>query len=228
MNGHLSPVTEWLLFVLLSASAVLGSYRMLRTMSMVRAGVLLMFALCSLAWIFLLLSADLIASMQIMMYVGGMLVMIMFMVMMSRDPGGAMMGIAPPEQEDKTQEGSPKDDAKQQHTGMEHVSSNRDQQGRQQDDKAVQHGAMQGMDMDMSMTHEFTRPAAVIGAVISAVLLAVIFSVSWPSAAQMQPSNSALAIGKELLDRYMVAFEGAGLLILLGVAGAVVFGRGEE
>lgn len=228
MNGYLSPVTEWLLFLLLSASAVLGSYRMLHTMSMVRAGVSLMFALCSLAGLFLLLSADLIASMQIMMYVGGMLVMIMFMVMMSMDPGGAMMGIAPPEQNDEAQKDDPKNDAKQQHPGMEHVSGNREQQGCQQDDKAVQAGAMQGMDMDMSMTQEFTRPTAVIGAVISAILLAVIFSVSWPSAAQMQPSNSALAIGKELLDRYMIAFEGAGLLILLGVAGAVVFGRSEE
>jgi len=67
-------------------------------MSMVRSGIFLMVAFSALAGLFLLLSADMLASMQLMMYIGGMLVMILFMVKMSMDPGGSMMGIAPPEQ----------------------------------------------------------------------------------------------------------------------------------
>lgn len=249
MTGHLSPAAEWTLFVVLSAGALLGAYRMLRTMSMVRSGIFLMGSFCAVAGLFLVLSADLMASMQIMMYVGGMLVMIMFMVMMSPDPGGSMMGIAPPEHEGEAKEFfcpmhpdvRSKESGKCSKCGMalqpiemkasdahpssmQRGSGNDHKRQPQSDQKEVQGG----MGTDMAMTHEFTRPAAVLGALVVAVLLAVIFSVHWPAAAEMRSANSAMIVGKELLSRYMIAFEGAGLLILLGIAGAVVFGRKEE
>ncbi len=81
--------------------------------------------------------------------------------------------------------------------------------------------------MDMSMTNEFIMPAAVAGILSSVVLLLLIFSVRWPAAMPTDGTNAALAVGKELLGRYMIAFEAGGLLILLGVVGAVIFGSQE-
>jgi len=45
----------------------------------------------ALAGLFILLDADLLAAIQIMMNVGGMLIMVLFMVMIMMDPGGEMM-----------------------------------------------------------------------------------------------------------------------------------------
>ena len=82
---------EWTLFLGLSAIALGGSAMMLLTMSMYRAGLFLMVSFLALAGMFFLLEADLLAVIQIMMNVGGMLVMILFMVMLMMDPGGEMM-----------------------------------------------------------------------------------------------------------------------------------------
>lgn len=263
MNG-LSPALEWTLFGALTTVAVGGAYRMTRTMSMVRSGIFLMASFSALAGLFLLLSADLLASMQLMMYIGGMLVMILFMVKMSMDPGGSMMGIAPAEQE-----GSPDEYSCPMHPEVRSKTAGKcpkcgmDLQpapkGNQQRDSG--HGNMQGMEkggqaggaeeghahggmpdsqmheedmqggdmsqMDMSMTHEFTKPAAVAGVLSSVVLLLLIFSVRWPKPAPTNHADAALAVGKELLGRYMIAFEAGGLLILLGVVGATIFGGRE-
>jgi NADH:ubiquinone oxidoreductase subunit 6 (subunit J)/rubrerythrin len=87
MNGLL----EWVIFIALSAVAVITATGMILTMSMYRAGLALMASFVALAGLFILLDADLMAAIQIMMNVGGMLVMVLFMVMMMMDPGGEMM-----------------------------------------------------------------------------------------------------------------------------------------
>ena len=86
-----SVLGEWILFLTLAAVALGGAAMMLLTMSMYRAGLFLMVSFLSLAGMFFLLEADLLAVIQIMMNVGGMLVMILFMVMLMMDPGGEMM-----------------------------------------------------------------------------------------------------------------------------------------
>lgn len=258
MNGHLSPTLEWFLFLSLSLMAIIFAFRMVRTMSMVRAGVYLMASFCAIAGLFLVLSADLIASMQIMMYVGGMLVMIVFMVMMSPDPGGSMMGISPPEpgvsemeQMMKTMSGNayarqhmqvmmkhqqaePKQSPSEYFCPMHHdVRSSQpgkcpkcgmQLQPGNQDGEMEQMGGM----MDMAMTNEFTRPAAILGALISAALIAAILLTSWPAAPPLGRTDSAVVMGQELLGRYMIAFEGGALLIIVGVTGAVILGRREK
>ena len=70
---------------------MLGALGMTTTMSMFRSGIFLMASFIGVAGLFILLSADLIGLLQIMMYIGGMLVMILFMLLFSMDPGGAMM-----------------------------------------------------------------------------------------------------------------------------------------
>lgn len=218
----------------------------------------------ALAGLFLLLSADLLASMQLMMYIGGMLVMILFMVKMSMDPGGAMMGIALPEQEDapdgyycpmhpdvhsilkgkcpKCGMGlQPSQKQAPQHgTGNANMhpmqgDEGSDPKGEHEHRGGMEHDEMEkenkeggGMSqMDMSMTNDFTKPAAAAGILSSIVLLLVFFSVRWPDAAPLNHANAALFVGKELLGRYMIAFEAGGLLILLGVVGATIFGGKE-
>lgn len=224
----LSPALEWTLFLVLSAGALAGASRMLRTMSMVRAGIFLMGSFCSVAGLFLLLSADLLAAMQIMMYVGGMLVMIVFMVMMSPDPGGATMGIAPPEDQKQHNSGA-RDYFCPMHPEVRSSTAGKCRKcGMQlQPSKSMQepHGAMQ---MDMAMTHEFTKIAAMLGVVISVALVVVILRAKWPAAAALDELHAPMTIGKELLGRYMIAFEGAAILIIVGVVGAVILGRREE
>src|SRR6266568_1758763 len=87
----MSGVFEWIIFLSLSTIAVVTAAGMLLTMSMYRAGLALMASFVALAGLFILLNADLLAAIQIMMNVGGMLVMVLFMVMMMIDPGGEMM-----------------------------------------------------------------------------------------------------------------------------------------
>ncbi len=87
----MSGVFEWIIFLSLSAIAVVMAAGMILTMSMYRAGLALMASFVALAGLFILLNADLLAAIQIMMNVGGMLVMVLFMVMMMMDPGGEMM-----------------------------------------------------------------------------------------------------------------------------------------
>jgi NADH:ubiquinone oxidoreductase subunit 6 (subunit J) len=87
----MSGLIEWALFLGLSMIAIGMAATMLLTMSMYRAGLALMSSFVALAGLFILLDADLLAAIQVMMNVGGMLVMILFMVMIMMDPGGEMM-----------------------------------------------------------------------------------------------------------------------------------------
>lgn len=87
----MTGILEWIIFLALSLIAVITAAGMLLTMSMYRAGLALMASFVALAGLFILLGADLLAAIQIMMNVGGMLVMVLFMVMIMMDPGGEMM-----------------------------------------------------------------------------------------------------------------------------------------
>lgn len=87
----LSEAAQWLAFTLFALLTVLGALGMATTMSMFRSGIFLMASFIGVAGLFILLSADLLGLLQIMMYIGGMLVMILFMLLFSMDPGGAMM-----------------------------------------------------------------------------------------------------------------------------------------
>src|SRR6266581_2015191 len=87
----MTGILEWIIFLALSLIAVVTAAGMLLTMSMYRAGLALMASFVALAGLFILLNADLLAAIQIMMNVGGMLAMVLFMVMIMMDPGGEMM-----------------------------------------------------------------------------------------------------------------------------------------
>ncbi len=84
-------LVQWSLFLLFSVLVLGGALGVFLTMSMYRAGISLMLSLVAMAGLFILLEADLLAVIQVMMNVGGMLVMTLFMVMLMMDPGGEMM-----------------------------------------------------------------------------------------------------------------------------------------
>ena len=87
----MSGVIAWIIFLALGGIAIVTAASMLITMSMYRAGLALMASFVALAGIFILLDADLPFAIQIMMNVGGMMMMVLFMVMLMMDPGGEMM-----------------------------------------------------------------------------------------------------------------------------------------
>ena len=154
------------------------------------------------AGLFILLLGDLMALLQIMMYIGGMLVMILFMVMFSHDPGGAMMaGMKMSPIEKFFSLGIPEED-------------------------------MEGMQMDMqdmSMTTPLKKWAALLALATGAALCAILLlRPAWPIRAELPRTDAAAQVGNLLMGKYMMAFEGAGLLILIGIFGAVLLGRGER
>ncbi len=86
--GEFAQIFAFAVFAFISVAGALG---MTTTMSMFRSGIFLMASFIGVAGLFILLMADLLGMLQIMMYIGGMLVMILFMVLFSNDPGGDMM-----------------------------------------------------------------------------------------------------------------------------------------
>jgi len=373
---------QWTAFVIFTLIAIMGAVGMATTMSMFRSGIFLMASFIGVAALFILLTADLLALLQIMMYIGGMLVMILFMVLFAHDPGGDMMagmdmapieklfslgllpkgsgnghdahagmadmdmagmeheqvhqhmdhgavvqytcpmhpeivqdepgscpkcgmtlvpreaGAEPAHTHDKAmdmpdmQHGHEHMDhgAVVQYTCPMHPEIVQDEPGScpkcgmtlvpreagaeptHTHDKAMdmpdmQHGhehmdhgaAVQytcpmhpeivqdepgscpkcgmtlvpvGMDMagmDMSMTTPVKRQAVALGVAIGTILVALLlFRPAWPTVAITPDPDSAQQVGTLLLQKYMMAFEGAGLLILLGIFGAVLLGRPDH
>lgn len=223
-------MAQWIAFIAFALIAIGGALGMTTTMSMFRSGIFLMASFIGVAGLFILLSADLIGLLQVMMYVGGMLVMILFMVLFMHDPGGSMMagmdmspvenffsrGIKPMDMEMDDGDGGEHPHHKESAQPGMHPDGG-------EDDK---HGGGGEGGMDMSMTTPVKKHAAVLAIVVGCVLVALLLlRPSWPiSAATLDPA-SAEQIGTLLMGKYMMAFEGAGLLILTGIFGAVLLAR---
>lgn len=202
-----TALLQWLAFALFAAIAIAGALGMATTMSMFRSGVFLMASFVGVAGLFVLLLADLLAWLQVMMYVGGMLVMILFMVLFSHDPGGAMMsempGLRGPERFFSLGLRTPL-----------HEGGGSD------------HGGHAMPQMDMSMTTPLRRFAVVLAALAFVALAALLLlRPAWRQLDAMPAADSAHRVGELLMGKYMAAFEGAGLLILLGIFGSVYLAR---
>ncbi|TAL79446.1 MAG: NADH-quinone oxidoreductase subunit J [Beijerinckiaceae bacterium] len=266
----MSEAFEIVAFGISAFIAIAGALGMATTMSMFRSGIFLMSSFIGVAGLFILLTADLIGLLQIMMYIGGFLVMILFMVMVMHDPGGAMMagmdmafverwfskGLVPREpphsghsdmhadhgQEqrahDRQSHAMPQSNAGD-HRGHsvhhdEHADDD-DQSMQDMDDSgheghAAHHGNdKSGMDMggmDMSMVTPVRPAAAWLAGAIGVVLVSMLLlRPTWRVVNAMPDPDSARRIGQLLMEKYMIAFEGAGFLILIGIFGAVLLAR---
>jgi NADH:ubiquinone oxidoreductase subunit 6 (subunit J) len=268
--------------------AVAGALGMTTTMSMFRSGIFLMASFIGVAGLFILLSADLIGLLQVMMYIGGFLVMILFMVLVMHDPGGAMMagmdmaplerwfskGLVPRQPSEAGQDGHRQGEAGDQATAAAHGGhaepheprqggaahgeqarahdgaakampheahgghgGHGEQADRQHGQASHEHehgGGHGGMDMgemdmgemDMSMVTPVRPLAAWLALGVGIVLVGMlVLRPAWSVSDALPDPDSARRVGNLLMDKYMVAFEGAGFLILIGVFGAVLLAR---
>lgn len=198
----IASVAMGLAFVGCGAIAVAGALGMATTMSMFRGGIFLMASLMGVGGLFILLLADLIGLLQVMMYLGGMLVMLLFMVLFSMDPGGAMMAAMPMAPIERLFT-----------LGLKRAA---------QDDSSMDMG-------NMRMVTPARRVAALGAMLVAGALVALIMlRPSWPVDVSAPDPDSARQIGNLLLGKYMMGFEGAGLLILLGIFGAVLMGHPDH
>jgi NADH-quinone oxidoreductase subunit J len=79
-------VTGDLIFYLLAALAVIPAFWVVLSNNLVHSGFALLFTLLGVAGLYAWMGADFIAVTQLMVYVGGVLVLILFTVMMTRVP----------------------------------------------------------------------------------------------------------------------------------------------
>jgi NADH-quinone oxidoreductase subunit J/NAD(P)H-quinone oxidoreductase subunit 6 len=77
------------LLVALGAVAIGAAFRVVRTTHLVRAGLWLVVTLGSVAALYLVLAAELVAWVQVLLYVGAVVVLLLFAVMLTRAPIGA-------------------------------------------------------------------------------------------------------------------------------------------
>lgn len=253
---EITPAVQIFAFVVFALIAVAGALGMATTMSMFRSGIFLMASFIGVAGLFIMLLADLLGLLQVMMYIGGMLVMILFMVLFSHDPGGEMMAgmMELPLIEKFFSLGlAHKEEHKTKNIGQQKQKHNGEKQNEQHDGagnhNTVQgesgvhvgqggegdHAAMQGMEdmkmggmdmSEMSMTTPVKKQAAVLAALIGLLLGAlIVLRPAWKLARALPDQNSASRVGEMLMGKYMMAFEGAGLLILLGIFGSVMVSR---
>lgn len=276
----MSAVFEATAFAVCAFIAVAGALGMTTTMSMFRSGIFLMASFIGVAGLFILLSADLIGLLQVMMYIGGFLVMILFMVLVMHDPGGAMMagmdmaplerwsslGLISRQPPDAGQDGHGHGDAgsqanapghegpsmphgpqqggeahgEQTHTyvgaanAMPHEAhgghgghaARQNGQAAHDHEQGGGHGDMDMGGMDMSMVTPVRPLAAWLALAVGVVLVGMlILRPAWPVSDAVPDPDSARRVGHLLMEKYMVAFEGAGFLILIGIFGAVLLAR---
>ena len=253
----LGPLAQILAFTLLSLIAILGALGMATTMSMYRSGIFLIGSFIGVSGLFILLSADLLGLLQVMMYIGGMLVMILFMALFSHDPGGDMMagmdlplvekffslGLLPKDEEEveatevkslgeqgeehQHHEMNHGEDEAHGHEGMDHSEAEHGEHD--SGDGGHDHSDMDHGDMDMSMVTPVRPYAAALGVAVSVLLVGLLlFRPAWPVVDATPNPDSAHEIGSLLMGKYMMAFEGAGLLILVGIFGAVYIARPDR
>ena len=257
-------ILEVIAFALSAFIAVAGALGMATTMSMFRSAIFLMASFMGVAGLFILLSADLLGLLQIMMYIGGMLVMALFMVLFMHDPGGAMMAAMPemmtpigrffslgllPKHSHAT--AAEKSDAyaghdthaghggghgtHARHQDAEHERGDEHEEGDDAHGGSDHHAhggshGMGHMDMsDMSMVTPVRAWAAWLAVATGCVLAGLlVLRPSWPVSSALPDPRSADQVGSLLMDKYMVGFEAAGILILIGIVGAVLAARSGQ
>lgn len=79
---------ERVVFLLVAAVTLFGAFRVVATRNVVRAALSLVLALAGVAIVFLLLTAELLAWVQVLIYVGAVVVLLLFGLMLTRAPIG--------------------------------------------------------------------------------------------------------------------------------------------
>ena len=86
-------VAQNIAFWILAAAAVFSALRVVTTKNVVHAALYLVMVLASVGAIYILLVAEFIAAVQILVYIGAIVVLLLFGVMLTRAPLGAEHGL---------------------------------------------------------------------------------------------------------------------------------------
>lgn len=81
-------MVQRVVFLLVAAVTLFGAFRVVSTRNVVRGALSLVLALSGVAVVFLLLTAELITWVQILIYVGAVIVLLLFGLMLTRAPIG--------------------------------------------------------------------------------------------------------------------------------------------
>lgn len=161
---------ESLMFFIVAGGTVLSALGVCVSRNIVRMAVWLFITLGSVALMYFLLAANFLGAIQLIVYAGGTLVLLIFGVMLtSKSPW-------------------------------------------------VKFEAGFGE----------TILAGLVCTTLLAVLVIVLFRTTWAGAEQVVPGAPLAAWGQELLTRYLVPFEVAGLLLMIVMVGAAHLARQEE
>jgi NADH-quinone oxidoreductase subunit J len=233
-------IASILLFIGGSALTLGAAYFMLRTMSMLKAGVGLMGSALGAAFLLFTLHADVVATMTIMMFGPAMLGMILFMLMLMEDSGGFMMTAGndvssmPTTDFSSMAHGDRGQMPMAEHSGDER-GDNRDvpvddvepEVERQAAGMLGKIGEIAPMTdgMDMAMTNSQMRWAGWLALGFFVANAVVVVATPWTQHAGTPALLQPFLIGTSLLEKYMLVFEGCGFLILLSVIVATMVGR---
>jgi NADH:ubiquinone oxidoreductase subunit 6 (subunit J) len=204
-------VLTWIAFLGAAAATIGCGWWMLRTMSMLKAGLLLMGSSLGAAILLFMLHADIVAAMTVMMFGPAMLGMVLFMLMLMEDSGGFMMTASP---ELPMPRDAPDAEPEVLRAAAPLLGD-------------ISEIAAPAAEMDMAMTNAQTRWGAWIAGGFFVANAAVVGWTPWGGTSELPSVEQARLIGEALLDKYMVVFEGCGLLILLTVVAATMLGRRE-
>ena len=86
-------VAQNVIFGILSAVMVVAAFRLVTTKNVVRAALFLAIVLGGVAGIFILLAAEFVAGVQVLVYIGAVVVLLLFGVMLTRAPIGHEAGL---------------------------------------------------------------------------------------------------------------------------------------
>jgi NADH:ubiquinone oxidoreductase subunit 6 (subunit J) len=208
-----------ILFFMGASALTLGAaHFMLRTMSMLKAGVALMGSALGAAFLLFTLHADVVATMTIMMFGPAMLGMILFMLMLMEDSGGFMMtagnaGASMPEAMSSTPDSAIDDIAPEVDRQAAGILGN------------IGEIAPTTGGMDMEMTNSQMRWAGWLALAFFVANAIVVIVTPWTQHVGTPSLTQPFLIGTALLEKYMLVFEGCGFLILLSVIVATMVGR---
>lgn len=161
-------MSEALLFYIISALIIFTALKMVLSKNLVHSALFMAGTFACVAMIYLLLSADFIAIVQIMVYVGAISILFVFGVMLTRRTNMA----------------------------------------------------------ESNLSNRYRIYGAVVAAALFIVFAANVFTLSYVPGTGAPSGNTVLSIASLLFGDYSIAFETAGILLLVATIGAVVIGKG--
>lgn len=156
-----------LIFYLFAAITVLSAFAVVSSKNIIYSAYSLMLTFFGVAGLYVLLGADFLAIVQLIVYVGGILILILFGVMLT--------------------------------------------------------SKVNGMPIHTEVTNLI--PASITIGLFAGIILAFFVNTNWKSTQTEFPNTTIVALGKLLMNEYILIFELLGVLLLIALIGAASIAR---